>query len=297
MIGQINKASVQEFLALLLIFLYGLLGVFSISGDKNKQNEEATSDPYQVLKVEYDSLSSYSEIQPVDSNSVKPVLYSNAISLASLNTREKKARFIDLMLPAILVAKFRIREQRKKVKALLDKTGEEKFSSADASYLNQKMEKYRCEDTQELIKKLHTHPPSIVLAQAALECGWGTSRFFVKGNNVFGIWSYDSDEPRLKASYSRGDKSVYVRKYDNLALSIEDYFRTIARVPAYQEFVKKRLKTSDPIKLVPYLRKYSEQREIYVKRLKNIIRLNDFTKYDNYYIDSSYIKSVKELPL
>lgn len=289
------KPFAREIFPLLLVFLYALFGIYSLSED-NKDKEEVPPKPYQALEIQYDSVSDFKGIQEINDKSVKPVLYNQAVSLASLNVEKKKARFIDLMLPAILVAKFRIREHRRKVKNLFDKAQQKNLPTADSLYLDNKMETYRCEDIQELITKLHTHPPSIVLAQAALECGWGTSRFFVEGNNVFGIWSYDADEPRLKASYSRGDKSVYVRKYDNLALSIQDYFRTISRVPAYQTFVQKRLETSDPFKLVPHLRDYSELREIYVKRLKNMIRLNEFTQYDGYYIDSTCIKSVKELP-
>ena len=62
--------------------------------------------------------------------------------------------------------------------------------------------------------RLKTHPTSIVLAQAAIESGWGSSRFYKEANNVFGVWSYSENEPRIKAMEDREGKSVYVKKYD-----------------------------------------------------------------------------------
>ena len=63
---------------------------------------------------------------------------------------------------------------------------------------------------------MKTHPYKYRLAQAAIESGWGTSRFYKEANNVFGIWSYSENELRIKAMEDREGKSVYVRKYDVL---------------------------------------------------------------------------------
>lgn len=268
---------------LAILFIYSF---WSVEYEKKDTHDKM---PYQSLKIDYKSIDNPDEIVAIKDSLVKPLLYQKAVSLKGLPVEQKKKRFIDLMLPAILVAKFRVEQKRKRVGMLIQK---ETLSPNDSLYLEEQLTTYKAKDTQSLRKKLHTHPPSIILAQAALECGWGTSRFFVEGNNVFGIWSYDSSEPRIKAAFSRGNKDVYVRKYDNLALSIEDYFKTIARVSAYQTFVQKRVETSDPFKLIPYLKNYSELREIYVKRLGNMIRLNNFTQYDHYKIDSSYIQPV-----
>ncbi len=283
----------RHFGYVLLIPFLVLSVLIIFRGDQELKVKEKK--PFKRLKIQSRSIDNPSEIVPIKDSSVKPVLYQQAVSLKGLRTKIKKQRFIDLMLPAILVAKFRIKQNRKKIKNLVKKARENVLKKRDSIFLADKKKIYKCRDTNELIKKLHTHPVSIVLAQAALECGWGTSRFFVKGNNVFGIWSYDANEPRIKASYTRGDKRVYVRKYDNLALSIQDYFRTIARVPSYEKFVEKRLITSDPFKLIPHLKPYSELRKIYVKRLENMIRLNNFTKYDDYYIDTASIKPAEKL--
>ena len=128
---------------------------------------------------------------------------------------------------------------------------------------------------------MKTHPTSIVLAQAAIESGWGTSRFYKEANNIFGVWSYSENESRIKAMEDREGQSVYVRKYDALLESIVSYFKTIARGP-YSEFRAAREKISEVSVLISYLEVYSELREEYVKRLDQLIQYNKFEKYDSY---------------
>ena len=137
-----------------------------------------------------------------------------------------------------------------------------------------------------MLSRLKTHPTSIVLAQAAIESGWGTSRFYIEANNVFGIWSYSENELRIKAMEDREGKSVYVRKYDVLPESIISYFKTIARGP-YSEFRTAREKISEVSVLISYLEVYSELREEYVKRLDQLIQYNNFEKYDSYTLKMS----------
>ncbi len=77
---------------------------------------------------------------------------------------------------------------------------------------------------------MKTHPVSIVLAQAAIESAWGESRFFKKGNNIFGMWSYNRKEPRMRARETRNGKPVYLKKYRSLSDAIDDYFVTMVEV-------------------------------------------------------------------
>jgi len=219
-----------------------------------------------------------SDIRQV-SDPVEAYVYQSAIDLSILEVQKKKQAFINLMLPSILIAKYDIEQKRKAVLELVNKI--EELSDAEENYLNNLKKTYKCSTNTDLLSRLRTHPTSIVIAQAVIESGWGTSRFYREANNVFGVWSYSKNEARIKASEDRDGKSVYVKKYDALPKSIASYFKTIARGP-YSEFRKERGKTNDVFVLISHLKVYSELREEYVKRLEQLIRYNKLQQYDGY---------------
>jgi len=64
-------------------------------------------------------------------------------------------------------------------------------SAQDLVFLDKMYKKFKTDNNRELLIRMKTHPVSIVLAQAAIESAWGESRFFKKGNNIFGMWSYN----------------------------------------------------------------------------------------------------------
>ena len=224
-----------------------------------------------------------SDIRPI-SNPVNAYVYTKAIDLSKLDVQNKKQAFINLMLPSILIAKHHLEHDRVKVLALENKT--EPLSDEEEQYLANLKKDYKCHTSKELLLRLKTHPTSIVLAQAAIESGWGTSRFYKEANNVFGVWSYSENEPRIKAIKYREGVPVYVKKYDALPKSIVSYFKTIARGP-YSEFRAMREKISDVSVLISYLEVYSELRDEYVKRLGQLIQYNNFEKYDSYRLKMS----------
>ena len=224
-----------------------------------------------------------SDIRPV-SNPVNAYVYTKAIDLTGLDVQNKKQAFINLMLPSILIAKYQLEQDRIKVLTLQKKI--ESLSNEEEQYLFNLKRDYKCHTSKELLSRLKTHPTSIVLAQAAIESGWGTSRFYKEANNIFGVWSYSENESRIKAMEDRGGQSVYVRKYDALPESIVSYFKTIARGP-YSKFRAAREKISEVSVLISYLEVYSELREEYVKRLDQLIQYNKFEKYDSYRLKMS----------
>ena len=224
-----------------------------------------------------------SDIRPV-SNPVNAYVYTKAIDLTGLDVQNKKQAFINLMIPSILIAKYQLEQDRIKVLALQKKT--EPLSNEEEQYLFNLKRDYKCHTSKELLSRLKTHPTSIVLAQAAIESGWGTSRFYKEANNIFGVWSYSENESRIKAMEDREGQSVYVEKYDALPKSIVSYFKTIARGP-YSEFRAAREKISEVSVLISYLEVYSELREEYVKRLDQLIQYNKFEKYDSYRLKMS----------
>jgi Bax protein len=216
---------------------------------------------------------------------VKPVLYSQVPDLSELSVKDRKRRFIHLMLPAILLAQEKIAVERIQVERLLENAEEQGFSSEDSIELNRFLEKFNAKNERDLLNRLHPHPLSIILAQAAIESGWGSSRFFKEANNAFGIWSYNTNEPRIVAGESRGEGAIFLRSYDTLFESVYDYLLVVARGHAYRDFRNIRRKSQNPYRLIWFLSNYSEKRLGYVSSLRTIIEFNDFIQYDQYRLE------------
>lgn len=253
---------------------------------KPKQADDDNKASQLLLQTEVVSVQSVDDIEHIDTTFVKPILYDHVYFLDALPYQDAKEEFINVMLPAILIVKWQLSQDLKRLEKIIEKGVQDQ---GDSMLVANWAEEFKTDDLATLKRRLLTHPNSIVLAQAAVESGWGKSRFFMEANNVFGVWSYDSDEPRIPAGISREEYQVYLRKYDNIAESVMDYFKTIARAPAYTNFRRKRAETQNIRELLPYLDRYSERGDEYVAQLLSMIRYNDFQQYDNYQIDPAYV--------
>lgn len=220
-----------------------------------------------------------SDIVEINTTLVQPILYTKSIQFSNLENEKKKKVFIDMILPSILIAKYRITQERAKVKKLLDDAN---LSHEKQLWLTKKRYIFKAKSNQELYDKMEMHPTSIILAQAIIESGWGTSRFFQEANNLFGIWSFSEHEARIEATERRGDKAVYLKKYQSMEQSIYDHLMMLSTQNIYQEFREARLKTQDPFELIPALEAYSELGEAYIENLKNTIEKNELLRYDAY---------------
>ncbi|PLY12470.1 hypothetical protein CVO_08230 [Sulfurimonas sp. CVO] len=141
-------------------------------------------------------------------------------------------------------------------------------------------EYYGVESDEELLMALKPHPVSISIAQAAMESAWAKSRFFVEANNLYGIWSFNKNEPRIAAVQQRGSRTIWLKKYSDIKDSIRDYYKTLARSYAYKDFRELKMQTDDPYILIEKLDNYSEIGEKYAENLSEIIRYNKFYLYD-----------------
>jgi len=232
-------------------------------------------------------LRSPNDIKIFTKNKIKPINYTNTVSLKKLEVSEKKQKFFHMLLPAILISKANLKLKRKRVLSLRS-TPEEELREDDRDFLEELYKRYKTRDIKKLANRLKTHPVSIILAQAAIESAWGESRFFKKGNNIFGMWSYNRHEPRIRAKGKRKGKAIYVKKYATLSDAIDDYFVVIGR-GAYKSFRKQRNITDNPLRLVNYLVNYCELREKYTKKLKHFIVYNKLRKFDKFEIDEQYL--------
>lgn len=239
-----------------------------------------------VLQTVSIKVASLSQIVIIKDSLVKPIIYSEVSGLEKLPISDLKKTFISIILPAVLIAKHQLAEDQGKIHELKSK---KRWTKADSTYYHDFKIQYKASDVENLLKRMTAVPNSIVLAQAAVESGWGQSRFFREGNNVFGIWSYNRDEPRLRASVKRPNATVHVRAYKDISHSILDYFKTLGKVRAYRDLRSALEETSDPFELLPYLKYYSERRLSYVEQLRKVIEQNDLTQYDHYSIDPTYL--------
>jgi len=239
------------------------------------------------IEIIYKDLTSVDEIRTteLDCDAVKPVVYRSVVSLEGLGTEERKEAFVKIVLPSILIAVNEIKRERRELLRIEDKLSKGiALKDGELSLLSGLSEKYRTDNIKELLSRLNTHPPSIILAQAALESGWGSSRFFEEGNNIFGTWTF-GNSPGIKAVKSEARLS----RYDSTLEAVEDYLFNINVGWAYKDFREKRTDTSRSLQLIKYLDNYSILREEYVRRLNNIIRSTDLEIYDTCRIDPAFI--------
>lgn len=237
------------------------------------------------LKTETLRVDSLDQIILVAQPKIKPILYTNVSGLEKLPVRKAKAKFISAVLPSILVAKHEMEQRKKRVLALRVR---ERWDETDSVFYLDMKKRYKARDADDLILRMGTLPTSLVLAQAAVESGWGKSRFFLQANNLFGVWSYNKHEPRIQAQRTREDKKIYLRAYPDMSQSIVDYFEILSRSRSYKSLREARQQTTNPFELLPHLKHYSERRAAYTRQLEKIILQNNLTQFDRYEIDPQY---------
>src|SRR5690606_24219440 len=123
-------------------------------------------------------------------------------------------------------------------------------------------------------------PSSLVLAQAANESAWGTSRFALEGNNFFGQWCW-SEGCGLVPQQRHSGAAHEVQSYASVADSVRSYFMNINTFPSYLELRRTRQRLRDQGKpldrhaLAEGLERYTERGAEYVKEVRAIIQVNE----------------------
>ncbi len=226
------------------------------------------------------------DIVPVRCEGALPITYTSVPSLRNLPTRERKEKFIHLLLPSVLIANLEVERIRQKVLEIYLKMKEKKKpTQAEMIFLKKIMDRCRSDSIEEVLEKAHPVPPSVLIAQSAIETGWGTSRFFSEGNNLFGMWTFKK-EGAIKARSSE----AYLRRYKSVLDSVRGYLYTVNVGWAYRDFREKRLTERDPLSLTEHLSFYSVERERYVRKVQRIIKENGLERFDRCYIDPSFIR-------
>jgi len=130
-------------------------------------------------------------------------------------------------------------------------------------------------------------PYEMIIGQAALESGWGTSRFAVKANNLFGIRTWSKDVPHLLPNGIVKWPGWGVRSFPSKCDSVQEYVRLLNEHQAYVKFREARKTTNDPIVLIKTLDKFSTTAD-YDKRVIRII--NKIRKLEETYASDKSIK-------
>ena len=195
--------------------------------------------------------------------------------LKTLPTKTKKYRFFKLLLPPI-------QKVDKELRELYMQTLHDIETKTHQKRVQRLMRLYKAHDELDLLKRIKPHPMSITLAQAAIESAWGTSRFFVEANNIFGVWSKSkNNKTSIEAKGVReGNKHIYLKRYKTLYDSVRAYYKNIATNPAYRCFREARYYSNDPYEIVALLHRYSEKKELYPVELIKIIKHNNLTRFD-----------------
>ena len=220
-----------------------------------------------------------------DTKLVKPVdigLLPNEIKNIG-NTKKRKNMFIKIVLPLIVKENNKIRIDRKRLFTILNKNSN---TDIEKKWLEKKFKQYgvRKNDLSTLKIRMDEIPVSLAIAQAAKETGWGTSRFALKGNALFGQWTWSGEG--LKPKNADKGKEHKVMKFHSLQLSVRAYLRNLNTHSTYKNLRKVRTelrnqnKPIDSMILSKHLDKYAETGSQYIEVIQKIIEQNNLKDFD-----------------
>jgi len=199
------------------------------------------------------------------------------------DTKKKRELFIKIVLPLILSENEKIQDNREKLFKILSKN----FNTmGERVWLKRRFKEYKVDDGDlaKLKMRMDTIPVSIGLAQAANESGWGTSRFALEGNALFGQWTWS--KKGISPKNKDPDASHKVLQFQVLKASVRAYKNNLNTHNAYKEFREVRAQLRQEGKLIigldltKYLKNYAAIGEKYVTILEGIIENNSLTDFD-----------------
>lgn len=221
-----------------------------------------------------------------------------------LTVADKKEVFYRFMLPLVVHANEMVRDRRARLeraraelahggRLTQDELGELRDAAVLLRIQSEDAARAIGDDQDEVIAvidevlyRLDEIPAGLVLGQAAYESGYGTSRFAIDGNALFGQWTYGGQglvpEQQRK---QLGDHRI--ASYDWPFDSVRGYFLNLSSHPAYEDFrrlraeLRSRGEPLTSLSLADGLIRYSERGQEYVDTLKGMIRVNKLDLADD----------------
>jgi Bax protein len=200
---------------------------------------------------------------------------------------ERKLTFIQMMLPLVLHVNETISHDRARIGQLRDQFNRSHMlKPKDAEWLREISASYGLDqdaDFDELLRRVDVVPPSLAVAQAALESGWGTSRIAHAGKALFGQYTPDGQGP----AQSDDLKNYRVKYFSTLTDAVQSYATNLNTNAAYENFRKARAKMRaqgldpDGYDLAKQIVNYSERRGEYVKAVRKLIDMNALSQFDD----------------
>ena len=207
-----------------------------------------------------------------------------------VDVREKKEAFFATLYPIIQAENNHVLQLRKLIN-MLRSIPIAKLSTKQQVWLlniskNYKLaSEYIDNDTfDELLKRVDYVPPSLALTQAAIESGWGTSRFAKQGNNLFGQWCFSEGCGMVPSSRESG-KGHEVAKFASINLSVRSYILNLNTHDSYNElrqnraFLRQQEASFTGVTLAKTLTEYSEEGKQYVAKVTEFIKQNKLQRF------------------
>ncbi len=205
------------------------------------------------------------------------------------NIDQKKRLFIQTLKPIILSENQRLRELRTYIQEIILLSNND-LPNAFKAKIQQLLKHYKitrsnktdAEAIDELLDRMDIIPYKLVLAQAAMESGWGTSRFTIEGNSLFGQWTWDKNQG-IKPSARDEGATHRVKHFASIQLSVRDYLLNLNTNEAYQELrtmrriLREKNQTYDALQLATGLIRYSQRKEEYVKEIQQMLKSTAFS--------------------
>ena len=240
-------------------------------------NAETTLNLFEDLNYDLKSIRNGQKVKPIYLTKLPKDLKTLG------DTKKKRELFIKIILPLILDENNKITEDRKKLFKILGKN----FNTVgERIWLKRRFKEYKIED-QDLAKlkmRMDIIPVSIAIAQAANESGWGTSRFALEGNALFGQWTWS--KKGITPKNKDPNQTHKILQFQILKASVRAYKNNLNTHNAYKEFREVRAQLRQEGKqiigldLTKYIKNYAAIGEKYVAIIDGIIENNSLTDFD-----------------
>lgn len=199
------------------------------------------------------------------------------------DVERRKSLFIRTVLPLILMENERLALTRQRVERLRSRLAAGAVLSAgQAEWLDAQFERFGAREGAlgDLLHRIGTVPVSLALAQAAMETGWGTSRFALEGHALYGQWTWSRKVKGLVPNERPPGENYRVRTFDSLRESVSVYMMVLNSYRHYHRFreIRAALRAKggwpNGLHAAYGVSRYSVLRERYTRRLRDVIRHN-----------------------
>lgn len=207
------------------------------------------------------------------------------LEFCNASKKDHKKKFVCELLPAAIRMNKIVYKQRLQVLALEQKSKKTSLDSEERRWLAEIKKQFILKESAsfaDLLSRVDIVPLSILITQAAIESGWGTSRASLQAKNIFGIHGNiksDNCMPALK------DPSVCIKKYASIDQSLSDYIQFLNTKKSTEGFRQKRAQMRaqdvvlDPFALVATLTRYSERGTEYTRQVSAMMKGQNFVQF------------------